>query len=68
MSYQHLSLEERYYIEIALKEGTSINQTAKALGRPQGTISKEIESNHLSPNRQISITPALLAMQFYLFF
>ena len=45
MSYQHLSLEERYYIEIALKEGTSINQTAKALGRPQGTISKEIQRN-----------------------
>ena len=45
MSYQHLSLEERYYIEISLREGTSINQTAKALGRPQGTISKEIQRN-----------------------
>jgi len=45
MSYKHLSLEERYYIEIELKKDTSINQIAKALGRPQGTISKEIQRN-----------------------
>jgi len=45
MSYQHLSLEERYYIEIALKEDTSINKISKALSRPQGTISKEITRN-----------------------
>jgi IS30 family transposase len=45
MSYKHLSLEERYYIEIELKEDTSINQISKALGRPQGTISKEIQRN-----------------------
>lgn len=45
MSYKHLSLEERYYIEIELKEDTSINQIAKSLERPQGTISKEIQRN-----------------------
>lgn len=45
MSYKHLSLEERYYIEIELKKETSINQIAKALGRSQGTISKEIQRN-----------------------
>jgi len=45
MSYKHLSLEERYYIDIELKKGTSINAIAKALGRPQGTISKEILRN-----------------------
>jgi len=45
MSYKHLSLEERYYIEIELNKETSINQIAKALGRSQGTISKEIQRN-----------------------
>jgi len=45
MSYKHISLEERYYIEIELKKDTSINKIAKALGRPQGTISKEIQRN-----------------------
>ena len=45
MSYKHLSLEERCYIEIELKKGTSINAIAKALGRPQGSISKEIQRN-----------------------
>lgn len=45
MSYKHLSLEERYYIEIELKRGTSITAIAKALGRSQGSISKEIARN-----------------------
>lgn len=45
MSYKHLSLEERYYIEIELKGGKSINGIAKALERSQGTISKEILRN-----------------------
>lgn len=45
MSYKHLSLEERYYIEIELKEDTSINKIAKSLKRSQGTISKEIQRN-----------------------
>ena len=45
MSYKHLSLEERYYIEIELRKDTSSNKIAKALGRPQGTISKEIQRN-----------------------
>ncbi len=41
MSYKHLSLPERHYIEIERKVGTSINQMAKALGRSQGTLSRE---------------------------
>ena len=45
MSYKHFSLEERYYIEIELRKGTSINSIAKALNRPQGTVSKEINRN-----------------------
>ena len=45
MKHKHLSLEERYYIEIALKKGDSQNMIAKALNRAQGTISKEISRN-----------------------
>jgi IS30 family transposase len=45
MKHKHLSLEERYYIEIALKKGDSQNMIAKALNRSQGTISKEIHRN-----------------------
>ena len=45
MSYKHLSLEERHYIEIELKKGTSIASIAKSLMRSQGTISREIIRN-----------------------
>ena len=44
MAYTHLSLEERHYIEVQLKEGVSQNRIAKALGRSQGTISRDIET------------------------
>ena len=42
MSYEPLSLEERHYREIELKAGTSMNRIAKALGRSQSTISREM--------------------------
>ncbi|MGZ8546095.1 MAG: IS30 family transposase [Sulfuricurvum sp.] len=45
MKHKHLSLEERHYISIELKNKSSINAIAKALHRPQGTISKEIQRN-----------------------
>lgn len=45
MRYEHLSLEERHYIAIELKNNTSMNAIAKALKRSQGTISKEIKRN-----------------------
>jgi IS30 family transposase len=45
MSYEHLSLAERHYIEIERKAGTSMNQIAKALGRSQSTLSREISRN-----------------------
>lgn len=45
MSYQHLSLEERYYIEIEKKKGISGNKIAEALGRSQSSISREIARN-----------------------
>jgi IS30 family transposase len=45
MSYQHLSLAERYYIETRRKKEVSHNQIAKELGRSQSTISREIRRN-----------------------
>ena len=45
MSYRHLSLEERHYIEVEKKMGASSNEIAKALGRSQTTISREIDRN-----------------------
>jgi IS30 family transposase len=66
MSYQHLSLAERYYIEIELKMKIPINQIAKAMGRSQSTLSREInrntgkkgyrhkQANNLARNRHIT--------------
>ena len=45
MSYQHLSLAERYYIEIELRMKVSINQIAKAMGRSHSTVAREINRN-----------------------
>ncbi|WP_084457052.1 helix-turn-helix domain-containing protein [Desulfogranum mediterraneum] len=45
MSYQHLSLAERHYIETSRKKGVSRNQIAKDIGRSQSTISREILGN-----------------------
>ena len=45
MSYVHLSLAERHYIEIERKAGTSMSQIARALGRCQSTLSREISRN-----------------------
>jgi len=42
MKHQHISLQERHYIEIELKKGTSQNEIAKSLNCKQSTISKEI--------------------------
>ena len=45
MAYTHLSLEERHYIEVQLKGGVSQNKIAKALGRSQATLSRELGRN-----------------------
>lgn len=45
MSHKQLSLQERHYIEIETKKGTSQTLIAKALKREQGTISKELSRN-----------------------
>jgi IS30 family transposase len=45
MGYKHLSLTDRYYIELERKMGTSANKIAKALNRSQSTISREVARN-----------------------
>ena len=45
MKYIQLTLQERYYIEIEMRNGTSQNKIAKTLNRSQGTISKELSRN-----------------------
>lgn len=45
MTYNQLTLQERYYIEIEMRNGASQNKIAKVLGRSQGSISKELARN-----------------------
>jgi len=45
MRYNHLSLEERHYIELRHKAGQTMSEIAKALTRSQPTISREINRN-----------------------
>lgn len=45
MSYKHLNLAERYYIEVEKKAGRSMNKIAQAMGRTQSTISREMKRN-----------------------
>jgi IS30 family transposase len=46
MSYEHLSLEERHYIEISMKSGQSLKQISNHLDRAQSTMSREAKRNH----------------------
>lgn len=45
MSYKHLSLEERHYIELSLKNENTLSTIAADLGRSQSTITREIARN-----------------------
>ena len=45
MSYHHLALEERHYIETQWKLGVSQNRIAQALGRSQSSVSRELSRN-----------------------
>ncbi|WP_067583357.1 IS30 family transposase [Endozoicomonas ascidiicola] len=45
MAFKHLSSEERHYIEIELKNGTSQNKIAQKLGRDQSSLSRELGRN-----------------------
>jgi len=45
MSYKHLSLEERYYLETAKKAGKTLIKIAQEIGRSQSTLSRELNRN-----------------------
>lgn len=45
MAFKHLSSEERHYIEIELKNGTSQNKMAEKLERSQSSLSRELGRN-----------------------
>jgi len=45
LSYTHLSLTDRYYIEIERKKGVTMSEIAKSINRSQCTISREISRN-----------------------
>ena len=45
MSYTHLSLEERHYIEMARKDEQSLSAIARTPGRDPSTISREVNRN-----------------------
>ena len=45
MSYKHLSLAERYYIQVERKKKVSQSKIAEAVGRSQSTISRELKRN-----------------------
>ena len=45
MGYKHLSLEERYYLEIAKKAGKTLTEIAFDMDRSQSTISRELIRN-----------------------
>lgn len=45
MAYTQLTLAERNYIEIRLKQGDSQNQIAWDMNRSQSTISRELARN-----------------------
>ena len=45
MSYKQLSLEERHYIELEHKKGTSQSKIASILDRNQSNISRELARN-----------------------
>ena len=45
MSYTHLSLEERHYIQISMKNEKSLTKIARDLGRSQSALSREVKRN-----------------------
>ncbi len=45
MNYKHLSLEERYYIEISLRNEESYEVIAESFDRSQSSITREIACN-----------------------
>jgi len=55
MSYQHLTPQERFFIEIFSLSGFGTREIARRLGRDHGTISRELRRNRRS-DRYCSLT------------
>lgn len=45
MSYKHLSLEERHYIQLSMEKGLTLSEIAQALERSTSTILREVRRN-----------------------
>lgn len=45
MSYKHLSLEERHYIQLSMKNEQTLSEIAQALGCSTSTVSREVGRN-----------------------
>lgn len=45
MKYKHISLEERHYIELSIRNGLSHTKIAEILNRHQSCISREVKRN-----------------------
>ncbi len=45
MSYKHLNLKERHYIEVSMKNEKSLSKIGEDLGRSQSTITREVARN-----------------------
>lgn len=51
-SKKHLSLEDRRFIDVLLRENYKLKDIALQLGRPSSTISREIKKNRVGTNIQ----------------
>ena len=58
MSYNHLTMEERYHIQALKSVGYKQIQIAKELNRDEGTISRELQRNSSSQTKSYSANAA----------
>jgi IS30 family transposase len=56
-NYTHLSLAERKRLYLLQKQGQSIRQIAKHMGRSPSTISRELKRNSHTPTDQVLALP-----------
>lgn len=52
MSYKHLSLGERHYIELSIKNEKTLIEIANDLGRSQSSISREMHMHAVTINEE----------------
>ena len=52
--YKQLAYEQRFYIELALKENKNFSQIARQLGYSPATISREVRRNRLKSGAYVA--------------